>query len=218
MLVFQVTAQFVGELAGCGDHQIQCLFGMARAGQAHEETDRADVALVQLVQIKHARLERVGHGEQHITIAAHAFMTMEDIHIAVAQTTFENALMQRRTGKALLVTSNHVDYQHQLHRQALLLRARSRFAGSRLFSGRTGLAARLGNDRVDQHRRLVQIKTNLLWLMPLFIACGRSRRAAVTKGRFGTFLAIDNARRSEQLVVALLGEVSEVAFELEANF
>ena len=71
----------------------------------------------------------------------------------------------------------------------------------------------------EQHASgLVQIKPNLLWLMPLFIACGRSRRAAVTKGRFGTFLAIDNARRSEQLVVTLLGEVSEVAFELEANF
>ena len=218
MFVFQVATQLVGEFAGGGDHQVQRLFGVARAGQAHEEADRANMALIQFVQIKDTRFECIGHGEQHIAVAAHAFMAVEDIHIAKTQAAFENALMQRRAGKALLVTRDYIDHQHQLDRQRLLLRLGLGVGFACGLVGRSLFAARLGGHRINQNRRFVQIQTYLLRLMPLAAIISGQGIAVTAEGRFGALVAVDHTRRPKQLVVAaFFRQIGEIAFEFEAD-
>ena len=66
---------------------------MSWTGQAHEETNRTDMSLIHFIQIKYTRLQGIGHGEQHVTVATHTLVTVENIHIAKAQATFQNALV-----------------------------------------------------------------------------------------------------------------------------
>src|SRR5690606_23529815 len=82
LVILQLAAQLMGQLACGSDHDVESLLGMTRAGQAEEEAHRAGAEAFDVVQVESAGLERVGHGEQHFAVAGHAFMAVKDVHLA----------------------------------------------------------------------------------------------------------------------------------------
>src|SRR5471032_104368 len=112
LVVFQFAVQFLGQLACRSHHHVEGLLRMTWAWQAEEEAHRRSAEVVDVVQIKDARLDRIGHGEQHFAVTRHAFVAMENIHLAKTQATFQNVLQQRRAFEAGGVAANHADHQH----------------------------------------------------------------------------------------------------------
>ena len=230
MFVLEVAAELVGQFAGGGDHQVQGLLGVAWAGQAHEEADGAHASTVHLVQVEHTGLEGVGHGEQHISIAAHALVAMEDVHVAVAQSAFQNALVQGRAGETFLVAGHHVDNQHFLHRCRLFGRGGGFVLSAGGFLVRTGRGLALGlfrgarfGEGVEQYRYwLFQVQADLFglatgWRLTYFVGLGQDRQVIGQRWLF-PLMAPNHTRRPQQFVAALLfRQILQVALQLEAD-
>src|SRR5476649_2283307 len=70
LVIFQFAIEFVSQFACSGNHDVERLLRMTRAWQTEEETHSAGAEMVDVVQIKHAWLDRVGHGEQHFAVPA----------------------------------------------------------------------------------------------------------------------------------------------------
>ena len=55
--------------------------------------------MVDVVQIKDARLDRVGHGEQDFAVTGHAFVAVENIHLAKTQAAAQGVDAGEITGR-----------------------------------------------------------------------------------------------------------------------
>ena len=78
--------------------------------------------MVDVIEVEGARLDGIGHREQHLAIARHAFVTMEDVHFTKTQPALENVLQQRRTTETVRITANDVDDEYFLDGRQFLLR------------------------------------------------------------------------------------------------
>jgi len=101
LVILEFAIELMGQLARSSDHYVERLLGVARAWQAEEEAHRTGAEMVDVVQVEDARLDRVGHREQHFAVAGHALVTVEDVHFAKAQTALENVLQQGRAAEAV---------------------------------------------------------------------------------------------------------------------
>src|SRR3990167_6433419 len=213
LVILQLTTQFMGQFTRRRHHHIKRLFGMTRARQTEEETHGAGAEAFNVVEIKSARLQRIGHGEQHFTIARHAFVTMEDVHLAETQATFQNILQQRRAFEAFFIAGNHLDHQYFFNRWQFLIAA---------------LAMTDGFDyivinRVKQRWHgffQAQIKVALLRLTAAAtIQFTRAQRRQVFLIKSGLITAINNPRWAEQIGIAvIIRQVGKTAVKFELDF
>ena len=132
LVVLELAVELLGQLAGSGHHHVERLFGVTRAWQAKEETHRRGAEQVDIVQIERARLDRVGHGEQHFAVTGHAFVTMEDIHLAKTQAAFEDVLQECRALETAGIAADHADDQDFFGSRLIVDRLARRTLGGRL--------------------------------------------------------------------------------------
>ncbi|RMT83810.1 hypothetical protein ALP40_05455 [Pseudomonas viridiflava] len=121
LIIFQLAVQFMRQLACCCDHHVKRLLGMTRTRQTQEEAHGAGAEMVDVVQIENPRLDGVGHREQHFAVTRHAFVTMEDVHLAETQAAFQDVLQQRRPFETAFAAGNHADDQHFLNRRQVFV-------------------------------------------------------------------------------------------------
>src|SRR5690606_35020231 len=107
LIILAFAIELGRELARGCHHYVEGLLGMTRAWQAEEETHCRRGEVVDVVQVEHPGLDRIGHGKQHFAVAGHAFVTMENIHLTETQTAFENVLQQRWPAETGRLPRNH---------------------------------------------------------------------------------------------------------------
>ncbi len=121
LIILQFAIQLVSQFASGGNHHVECLLGMTRAWQAEEEADRTGAEMVDIVQVEHAGLDRIGHREQHFAVASHALVTVENVHLAKTQAAFQNVLQQCRALETAFAARDHADDQYFLNRKQVLV-------------------------------------------------------------------------------------------------
>src|SRR3989338_5519160 len=214
LVILELAVQFVSQLAGRRDHHVERLLGMTRARQAEEKAHGAGAETLDIVQVEGPGLERIGHGEQHLAIAGHAFVTVEDIHLSESQTAFEDVLQQRRALEALVLAGDHADHQHFLHgRQGLALAPAGQASAG---------FHRLIVHRIEQGRhRLVQAEGQVA-LLRLDHAATATVQLAGAQGRqvflveLGFLMARQYPRRPQQRgVLVIVRQVGEAAIQPE---
>ena len=188
LVILQLAVELLGQLARRSNHDIEGLLGMAWAGQTEEEAHGRRGEVIDVVQIESTRLDGIGHGEQHLAIAGHAFVAMEDVHFAEAQATLENVLQQRRTTETVRITANDVDDEYFLDGRQFLLRLVFPFLV-------------ITNNRIEQRRYgLVAVELEVAlkgFVLPaLFAGLARAHRRHVALIQRRLMISINHARRA----------------------
>jgi len=134
---------------------------------------------------------------------------MKNVHLAKAQTTFQDALQQRRPLEAFRMAGHHIDHQHFLYRRQVFLAVR----------GRLGRGAFLDRSEQGRYRLLaVQLQVALAGLdTTAFVdVLGAERRQVLlVEGRF--LVTLDHAYRAEQVGIDrfVIRQFTQAAVKLE---